>query len=414
MDPSKRPSRSGPIPKHRRIEQLQRHRKAENSRTRLEEWEWRHKRRPIYLDKSTLDPVLVDFENFIQNDVFLKKTFNDMFAEVRIGVAPYDKDLTGGRQLHGYRDMLSRFNVLLTTTPRLVYTTDGQKNHDRVPTQRSAGQYANSRSFYDTSLHHQNWATSTEAGLRILRCPDVNRYLGKILLRSAEFLNSPASLSFLIASPCGWLSAGALENMTMVVNDAHSGRPLKFEEAYLCDSSLPSYGLTSWDDFFTRRFRPGVRPVLHATHSGVIANVCESAPCRIEKNVGLLDSFLIKSRPYSIIEMLDRQELALQFDGCTGYQAFLSALSYHRWHAPVTGSVRKVISTPGTYFAHDPNQGFDNPSGPDPAAPNKSQVCICGIVTRALIFVEADDARFGLMAILLLGLVEVSCCDVFP
>lgn len=44
-------------------------------------------------------------------------------------------------------------------------------------------------------------------------------------------------------------------------------------------------------------------------------------------------------------------ELASQFAGGTVYQAFLSALSYHRWHAPVSGTIKKAFVADGTFFS---------------------------------------------------------------
>lgn len=38
------------------------------------------------------------------------------------------------------------------------------------------------------------------------------------------------------------------------------------------------------------------------------------------------------------------------FVGGTVYQAFLSALSYHRWHAPIDGTIKDVYKIPGTYY----------------------------------------------------------------
>jgi len=32
-------------------------------------------------------------------------------------------------------------------------------------------------------------------------------------------------------------------------------------------------------------------------------------------------------------------------------QAFLSALSYHRWHSPVSGTIKKAFVVDGTYFS---------------------------------------------------------------
>jgi len=82
-----------------------------------------------------------------------------------------------------------------------------------------------------------------------------------------------------------------------------------------------------------RSFRPGRRPIASPHDASVIVNACESAPYRIAHDVKLRDRFWIKAQPYSLEHMLASDALTPQFVGGTVYQAFLSALSYHRWHA---------------------------------------------------------------------------------
>ena len=52
-------------------------------------------------------------------------------------------------------------------------------------------------------------------------------------------------------------------------------------------------------------------------------------------------------------------------EGATVYQAFLSALSYHRWHSPVSGTIRKAYVVGGSYYLQNLQQGFYNPGGSD-------------------------------------------------
>ena len=76
-----------------------------------------------------------------------------------------------------------------------------------------------------------------------------------------------------------------------------------FETTFECDPSQPYYGFTSWDNFFTRKFRDGQRPVASPEDDSVIVNACESAPFRIAENVNLYDTFWIKAQPYSLKHM---------------------------------------------------------------------------------------------------------------
>jgi phosphatidylserine decarboxylase len=95
-----------------------------------------------------------------------------------------------------------------------------------------------------------------------------------------------------------------------------------------------------------------------------------------------------------------------QFVGGTIYQAFLSALSYHRWHSPVAGRVAKAYVKDGTYYCETPAEGYDK------AGPNESQAYITEVATRALIFIEADNPDIGLMCVMPVGMAEVSSCEI--
>jgi phosphatidylserine decarboxylase len=169
---------------------------------------------------------------------------------------------------------------------------------------------------------------------------------------------------------------------------------------------LPYRGFASWDDFFTRQFRPGRRPVAAPDDDSVIVNACEAAPFRLARGVRLLDRFWIKAQPYSLQHMLAGDTLAARFDEGTVYQAFLSSFSYHRWHSPVAGRIVKAYVVDGTYYAQNQHEGFD------PSAPRQSQAYITQLATRALIFIEADHPAIGLMCFMAVGMAEVSTCDI--
>ena len=132
----------------------------------------------------------------------------------------------------------------------------------------------------------------------------------------------------------------------------------------------------------------------------------------MKKEVSRSDQFWLKGQPYSLDNMLDFDDLAPRFEGGTVYQAFLSALSYHRWHSPVSGIIRKVRIVNGTYYLENQFEGFGDPQGADPSAPNNSQPFLTSVATRALIFIEADNPKIGLMCVVPVGMAEVSSCDI--
>jgi phosphatidylserine decarboxylase len=235
----------------------------------------------------------------------------------------------------------------------------------------------------------------TAAGFAAFLNANVNAQLKIILNEWARFLSSADSTYVLGEDPRrGWFG-----------EDAKKAMP-NFERDFLCDPSQLHYGFKSWDDFFTRELRPGARPVAHPGNDAVIVNACESAPYRIARHVKLIDKFWIKSQPYSLTHMLANDALAPLFAGGTIYQAYLSPLSYHRWHSPVNGRVVKVVLKEGAYYSEALSEGFD------PAGPNDSQGYITAVATRALMFIAADGPDIGLMCVMAVGMCEVSTCQV--
>ena len=184
-----------------------------------------------------------------------------------------------------------------------------------------------------------------------------------------------------------------------------------FEQIFQCDPSSPTYGYKSWDDFFTRLFQPGIRPVAEPEDLNVIVSACESAPLHNVTNVRLDDKFWLKGQPYSLRNMMDFHDLADNFVGGTVYQAFLSALSYHRWNSPVSGTVVDAFVVDGSYYLENLYHGFKD-RNPDAAAPNDSQPFLSNVASRAIIFIEADSPDIGLMCFIAIGMAEVSSCEI--
>jgi phosphatidylserine decarboxylase len=163
---------------------------------------------------------------------------------------------------------------------------------------------------------------------------------------------------------------------------------------------------------FTRLFKEGVRPVASPEDDNVIANPCESKPYKVAHNVHRRSKFWVKGQPYSVVDMLANDSLAEGFVGGTVYQAFLSALSYHRWHAPVSGTVKKAYVVNGTYYSEPLFEDFDSDPEAAKSSENLSQEYLSVMATRAIVFIEADNPKIGLMAFMGIGMVEVSTCEI--
>jgi phosphatidylserine decarboxylase len=317
-------------------------------------------------------PVINEFKDLIENDPQIYMLFHLMFDQIP-EKEPYINDPTGKPQIKDYKAMLRLLNHIMHQAPEFNKT--------------------GLVGFPINAI--LDWPMGTEAGYNAFTNEKVNKQFKKILNEWAKFLSSEDSRYVLSDDPHkGWFGKDAKEVMP------------DFENEFICDPSHPYHGFSSWDDFFTRQFREGVRPVAAPDDDYVIANSCESAPYRIARNVNIRDNFWIKAQPYSLYHMLDGDHLADKFVGGTIYQAFLSALSYHRWHSPVSGTIVKAKLIDGTYYAENLAEGFDE------AGPNESQGFITEMATRAILFIEADNPDIGLMCVMYVGMAEVSTCEI--
>jgi phosphatidylserine decarboxylase len=242
-----------------------------------------------------------------------------------------------------------------------------------------------------------DWPMGTSAGLAMFADPRVNEQFKRMFYVWSSFLASPESCYVLSTGDDGWFGPNASKKLP------------NFAETFICNPDAPHYGFTSWDNFFTRRFRPGVRPVSFPDNDSIINNACESTVYHIATDVKAYEEFWLKGEPYSLRFMLNNDPIADEFIGGTVYQAFLSALSYHRWHSPVNGTVKRIVMVPGTYYAESPSTGF--PHHPDPAAPNNSQAFITSTAARAIMYIQADSPVIGLMCFMAVGMAEVSTCE---
>lgn len=226
----------------------------------------------------------------------------------------------------------------------------------------------------------------------------------KILAYWSVYLTSEASRNVLVQDCLNqkpqilaWLNPIVQKQIIDIACQASFDPALKafpFEHYFECDPNDEFYGFKSWDDFFTRKFTSSIRPI--AAGEDIIANPCESAPLQVVENVELNAKFWLKGHPYSLQNMMNFDPLAEQFVGGTVYQAYLNALSYHRWHSPVSGTIKKIDIVNGSYDY----------------APSSSLPFLTAVATRAIIFIESDNPYIGLMCFIAVGIAEVSSCEV--
>src|SRR5690349_6773646 len=317
----------------------------------LESWLAGHRERvEARGEQVVLHPVLTELQDLIGTDPVVRMYVNQMIAQVP-SIKPYRK-----RHLESVQQMVRLINEVLTMAPEF-------------------GENALVATPLGAIL---DWAMGTPAGFAAFRDPRINSMLKKILSAWCEFLSSGDSLYVLNDSPSGWKCAEAQRIVGM--------------GQYEHDPQDEHWGFASWNDFFTRRFKDGERPVASPDDDKVIVSACESTPYGISTDVKRQDCFWIKSQPYSLEDMLADDDSVDQFVGGTVYQAFLSATNYHRWHSPVAGTIVRAFVQEGTYYSEADSEGADA------AEPQYSQSYLAHVATRAVILIEADNPVIGLTA----------------
>ncbi|MES2672801.1 MAG: archaetidylserine decarboxylase [Pseudomonadota bacterium] len=126
-----------------------------------------------------------------------------------------------------------------------------------------------------------------------------------------------------------------------------------FIKRYKVDMSLAAEenprAYTSFNDFFTRALKPGLRPMSREPHSIV---------CPADGSVSQMGKILngrifqAKGQDYTTQELLGGDEaLAQEFADGDFATIYLAPADYHRVHMPYGGKLRSMIMVPGDLFS---------------------------------------------------------------
>jgi phosphatidylserine decarboxylase len=149
----------------------------------------------------------------------------------------------------------------------------------------------------------------------------------------------------------------------------------------------------TFNAFFTRELRPGVRPLASGAHE--IACPVDGAVSQL----GAIDDgnvFQAKGRDYSLAELLGGSaDRAAPFRNGRFATLYLSPRDYHRMHMPLAGTLREMVYVPGRLFAV-----------------NRATVkVIPRVFARNERVVALFDTAVGPMAMVLVGAINVGCIE---
>lgn len=149
----------------------------------------------------------------------------------------------------------------------------------------------------------------------------------------------------------------------------------------------------SFNDFFTRELKPGLRPV--SSESGAVACPADG----VVSQSGLISDgniFQAKGKSFTALDLLGGSaERAEPFNNGAFTTIYLSPKDYHRLHMPLAGTLTEMVHIPGRLFSV--NTSTTN-SVPGLFARNERVCCLF-------------DTEAGPMALVLVGAIFVSSIE---
>lgn len=290
-----------------------------------------------------------------------------MYVSEMIDQVPADQKV-----VHDIRELLSALEHITRTSP--LYNQD--------PNKRNA--------FPMSSLFA--YMMMTPAGEAVFRNHEFNRGLKVVLQQWCAYLDSPESAHVLNEHPSGWLSTFAYQDMKL----------WEFE----FDRSKPHWGFTSYNGYFHREIKASARPIASPHDPKIIVSPNDGNLVTIARDIKPQDKFWLKAEPFSLVDMLNRSEHWERFIGGYVFQSFLSGANYHRWRAPIDGTVVSAELVDGLMFSDAESAGFD------PNAGVLSEGYDATVNTRGLVFIKSDDEHIGMVCVIPIGITEISSVQI--
>lgn len=130
----------------------------------------------------------------------------------------------------------------------------------------------------------------------------------------------------------------------------------------------------SFNAFFAREVREDARPIAEPENELMTSS---PADCRLTAypTINLATKYWIKGQGFTISKLLDDAKLAQHFEEGSIIIARLAPQDYHRWHAPVSGTVESIKEIPGSYYTVNP-QAINEPGILDVFCENRRSVMI--------------------------------------
>lgn len=102
----------------------------------------------------------------------------------------------------------------------------------------------------------------------------------------------------------------------------------------------PAGGYASFNQFFTRALKPGMRPVARPDDSSVVVSPVDGVVSELHADLRMDTAVAAKGRvTFNLNQLLGHSPLAGRFIGGTALSVILLPTNYHRFHSPVSGKL---------------------------------------------------------------------------
>lgn len=121
------------------------------------------------------------------------------------------------------------------------------------------------------------------------------------------------------------------------------------------DYVVPKGGFKSFNEFFTRKLKPGVRPIDSPKDLAIITSPADCSIMPATKGEKLTSDLKIsvKGDELNLEQLLDKDDLTKTFVGGTALLCMLNTTDYHRFHSPTTGKIVSEKQLAGLYYGMD-------------------------------------------------------------
>ena len=128
----------------------------------------------------------------------------------------------------------------------------------------------------------------------------------------------------------------------------------------------------TFNAFFAREIKTSARPIDEPSNPMITSS---PADCRLTAfpTIDQATKYWIKGYGFTLARLLGDETLAQTFEGGSLVIARLAPQDYHRWHAPVSGTVEGIRDIPGAYYTVNP-QAINEPGTLDVFCENKRSV----------------------------------------